>query len=190
LQGTNGVFEVEVKGIIIGVYVVIQGIPGVVAMKSGSFHCLTCKKNFCDHVRHINRMNEDETINSTVIERLISSCQRPPTSVNNRKRHSVFSKKPISFTTTEHMAKALRKLCTASELSSLSPSVSVACQCGGNGYVSSVLYKEADLITQTCLGKVQGIGLFLLLHNMNIFSLMLLLNVRKHQEPRNTCGVM
>ena len=175
-------FEVEVNGIIIGVYVAVQGIPGIVAMKSGSFYCLTCKKNFCDHVRHINRMNEDETINSTVIERLISSCQRPPASVNSRKRHTVFSQKPISFTTTEHMANDLRRLCAASELSSLSPSVSVACQCGGNGYVASVLYKEADLITQTCLGKVQGSGLFLLLYNMSIFAVTLLFASVRHFE--------
>lgn len=149
-------YEVEVNGKLVGVYVVVQDKPGIVTVKCGIFYCLTCEKNYCDHARHVSSLSEDEQHSSHVIARLVNSCAQSSQNMMARNRHTVFSKTSISFSPNEHMARVLRKLCAANELSSLSPSNSVNCHCGCNAYVSCVLYKEADLITSIYVGKVQG----------------------------------
>lgn len=144
-------FEVRTEGNIFGVFLVRKGIPGIVNLKGGEFYCGTCKKSYCDHAQYLTDLKETDNI-PPVVARLMSSVVQ--SSVSGLRRQSIFSNKSVSFSPTEEMGRALKKLCLADQFSSLSPSTSVSCSCGNNTYVASVLNKDADLITLTSLSKV------------------------------------
>ena len=154
LQADDGLFEVQSEGNIVGVFLVRQGVPGVVIMKCGAFYCATCRKTYCDHARHLSVLHQNEQNIPPIVERLFTSGVQ--TSVSNTNHQYGFSKKSISFCPTEEMATALKKLCVADPSTSLSPSDSFTCCCGNDTFVASVLYEAADLITLTSISKVEG----------------------------------
>lgn len=149
-------FEVNLADGFAGICVIKQNNPGIISMKVDKIYCFTCRKNYCEHAKHVNELKGDDENLPEFVDRFINIVKTASGSTRNKTvGHTVYSNQKISFLTNDNITSVLKKLATIDQVSSLSVNKTV-CECGSVTLNQSVLYETSDIITLTSLSKVKG----------------------------------